>query len=186
MTLDTHKLSGGYIYKPVISGLIVDFDSDFITHINYAENSADRLSSNYTLFHIAKMQEYGYIYDKHPGNLVFMVGLENFHDNAYRIESRLFVHHDYRTKLWRSPDNYESVKHQINNHIHSCDFLFKSRTAKNPAGFLISRKLNDYFDDWLVYRNQIELRYKDNHQLIMYKTIKGNTNDHISKLLFKI
>lgn len=177
-------LECGYIYKPVISGDWEDFDESFLHHLDGAYNNGDALANNYTLKQIGRMQEYGYVYNQDPNDLVYMVGLENFHSGAYRIESRLYMHPNYRRRYWRSPDNYETVKRQISNHMDTCQFLFKSREAENPAGFLISARLDSYFNDWVVYPTKIELRYRNNWQFIMYKNVRGEVDNHISKLWY--
>jgi hypothetical protein len=180
----TIPLECGYTYRPVISGDWQDFDDVFQSHLDGAYQNGDPLSANYTLKQILRMQEYGYVYNTDPSDLVYMVGLENFRNGAYRIESRLYVHPNYRRRYWKSPDNYETIKHQISNHIDSCQLLFKSREAENPAGFLISARLDPYFSDWTVFPTKIELRYRNNWQYIMYKNLKGNVDDNISKLWY--
>lgn len=177
------QLKCGYSYKSVISAGVQDFDSDFLNHLSFAQSGNDKLASNYNLKHISRMVEYGYVYNNNPSDLVYMVGIEDFQNGAFRIESRLFVHPNYRKTFWKSPDNYEVVKHQINIHNSKYEFLFKSREAKNPAGFRISARLDNFFKDWTIHPNQIELRYKNNWQWIMYNTIKGSVNEHIEKLL---
>lgn len=180
------KLNCGFYYKPVKLNNDEDFDQHFLNHLDFAASGNDPLASNYNLDHIRRMKEYGYVYNKKPSELVYMVGLEDFQNNAYRIESRLFVHPSYRRKYWKSPDGYETIKHQINNHVDSCDFLFKSRTAKNPAGFKISARIDNFFKDWNIHDSEIELRYRDNMQWIMYKNLKGSAIDHIEKLYYQV
>jgi hypothetical protein len=181
----TVPLACGYTYCPVIRGKHQQLDEVFHAHLDNAYQNGDPLSKNYTLKQILRMQEYGYIYNQDPTDLVYMVGLENFQDRAFRIESRLYVHPNYRRRIWRSPDNYEAVKLQININIGECDFLFKSRTAVNPAGFAISARLDAFFGDWTILPSQIELRYPDNWQHIMYKNLAGDPLIHIERLCYQ-
>lgn len=181
------QLECGYWYKPVIKNNNIDFDFYFLKHLDYAKHLNEKLSQNYQIRHILKMKEYGYIYNKDPDNLVYMVGLEDFGHGIFRIESRLFVHPNYRQKIWKSPDSYEVIKKQINTNNTSCNFLFKSRIARNPAGFLISAKLDDYFKSWKVYPSMIELKYKENWQWIMYKNVRNDDEGkYIEKICYKI
>lgn len=163
-----------------------NYDDYFLSHLNFAFTNNDYLSKNYTVDSINRMVEYGYVYHKNPENLVFMVGIENFGNSIYRSESRLFVHPAYRKLYWKSIDNYETVIHQINNHISNCNFIFKSREAKNSAGFKISKRLNYFFHDWVIHDKQIELKYKNNFQWICYKNLKGHAEEHIQYLQCKI
>ena len=81
--------------------------------------------------------------------------------------------------MWNPPDNYELTMTQYNN--HKFKLIFKSRDEKSPAGHLRSQKLNDFFKDWILYPNKIELGFKDNWQWIMYK---GDENE-IENILHK-
>lgn len=133
------------------------------------------------------MKEYGYVYTNNdPSDIVYMSGIEDFGNGCFRTESRLYVAEKYRRNYWRSPDDYETIIYQISLHIADANLLFKSRTANNAASFTISKRYNSYFSDWEVYPTKIELRYKNNIQWIMCKNIKGNLNDNISSLIYKI
>jgi len=175
-----------FFYKRVKVKTDTEYDSFFLQHLDFAFNNKDPLSKNYTLKSIDKMVEYGYVYHQSPENLVFMVGIEDFGNNVFRSESRLFVHPKYRKTFWKSIDNYETVIHQINNHVANCNFIFKSREAKNGAGFRISQRLHPFFRDWVIHGKQIELRYKNNFQWICYRNLKGNAEEHIQYLQCKI
>lgn len=180
------QLNCGYFYKPVINERGEDFDDHFSQHLTFASSLGERLSKNYNLKSIKRMFEYGYVYDQTPSKLVLMVGLEQFGEKILRAESRLFVHPSYRSHFWKSPDSYESVKLQINHGLSKCDFLFKSREAKNPGALNVSARRDQFFASWNVYPRPIELKYKNNWQWIMYRNIKGNVEDHVSQILFKL
>lgn len=144
-------------------------------------NSSDRLHKNYTIKQIARMKEYGMCMD--GDDFVYMVGLDDFGEGIYRIESRLWVNPKFRKKYWRSPDNYASVLSQIDKHKDTTNFLFKSREAANPAGFRISARLHKYFTNWKIHQEQIELKWKNNWQWIMYKpTI--DEQDYIKRIQY--
>lgn len=175
-----------FFYKSVKSNLYKDYDHYFLNHLNFAYHNNDYLSKNYTTTAIDRMVEYGYVYHETPENLVFMVGIEDFGNGVMRSESRLFVHPNYRRPFWKSIDNYETVIHQINSQIENCNFIFKSREAKNPAGFRISQRLNPFFQDWIIYDKQIKLRSKNNLQWICYKILNGDAETHIQYLQRKI
>lgn len=175
-----------FFYKPVKVNSYKDYDTNFLTHLNFAFNNNDYLSKNYNLKVIDRMVEYGYVYHNSPENLVFMVGIEDFGNGVFRSECRLFVHPNYRRPYWKSIDNYETVIHQINNHIKNSKFIFKSREAKNSAGFKISQRLNTFFRDWVIHDTQIELRHKNNFQWICYKNLEDDAQKHIKYLQFKV
>lgn len=177
-------LKCGYTYKQVKYKDWVDYDPYFMDHLNFAYNNNDRLSSNYVIKAIDRMQEYGYVFNSDQRDLVYMVGLEDFGNGYFRSESRLFVHPTYRRRIWRSPDNYETVKRQIFNHREDTRFLFKSREGASPGGFLISQRLDNYFNDWYVYPTKIELKYKDNIQWIMYHGEHENIHEKIKPILY--
>ena len=179
------KQLDGFTYKCVKFDYLTDFDDRFLELLHSIQQSNDPLAANYNERDIMKMAEYGYITNE-QNDIVYMTGLEDFGDGAYRIESRTWVNPKYRTKFWRCPDNYQSVLFQINNHANRTNLLFKSREAKNPAGFKISARLNDYFSDWIIYPGEIELRYENNRQWIMYKNINGDKDENIKKLFYKV
>lgn len=176
----------GLFYKTVKFKSESDYSDIFLHHLNFAYSSGDALSKNYTTSSIDRMIEYGYVYNKDPYDLVFMVGIEDFGKNIFRSESRLFVHPKYRKPFWKSIDNYETVIYQINNHIERCDFIFKSREAKNGASFRIAQRLNSFFNDWIIHDTEIELKYRNNFQWICYKPLKENAEAHIKYLQFKV
>lgn len=180
------KLKCGYYYTPVKIDNEKNYDDNFLNHLKSANANGDRLSGNYDIQNIDRMREYGFVYNKSKKDLVYMVGIQDFDDGIYRIESRLYVHPNYRKSFWKSPDNYETIKHQINNLKDKSNFLFKSREGKNTASFKISARYDNFFNDWQIYKDKIELKWKNNYQWIMYKTIKGNTNDYIKKIMYKI
>lgn len=161
-------------------------DEYFANHLSFAFNNRDALSANYTDKAISRMVEYGYVFKDDPADMLFMVGVEDFGNGCLRSESRLFVHPKYRKPYWTSMDNYQTVITQINNHVDHSSFMFKSRTAKNTGGFRVSARLTNFFNDWVIHPKQIELRYKNNWQWIMYKNIKGNPNEFIESLYYKI
>lgn len=142
-------------------------------------NTNDRLHKNYSIKQIARMKEYGMCMN--GDDFIYMVGLDNFGEGIYRIESRLWVNPKFRTKFWRSPDNYKTVLTQINMHKDTTKFLFKSRQAPNPGGFRISARLHQYFSDWIIHPDRIELKWKDNWQWIMHAPC-NNAAKYINKL----
>ena len=141
----------------------------------------DRLHKNYNIKQIARMKEYGMCMD--GDEFIYMVGLDDFSKGIYRIESRLWVNPKYRKKFWKSPDNYATIFKQINLHKSTTNFLFKSREAPNPGGFRISARLHKYFTDWVIYPKQIELKWKDNWQWIMYRPCH-NSEIYIKELQY--
>lgn len=175
----------GFTYKCVKFKDTVDFDNKFLRSLEQANNSHDSLSENYTFQAIMRMTEYGYITNS-DNDVVYMTGLEDFGNGILRIESRTWINPKYRRKFWKCPDDYQTVLLQINNHVRETNMLFKSREAKNTAGFKISARLNNYFDNWEIYPEEIELRYEDNWQWIMYKNINGDKDENIKKLFYKI
>ena len=179
------RLNSGLKYVSVKEGEESKFDNIFLNHLSFARQCNDRLSANYNLKAIQRMVEYGYVFNEDPKDMVMMVGIEDFGNRAYRIESKLFVHPKYRSSFWRSPDDYETVKYQISKHKSDSQFLFKSREAKNPAALKVSARLDSFFQDWFIYPEKIELRYKDNWQWIMYKrSMGGDVKNHVQKLLY--
>lgn len=171
----------GFTYKCVKFKDRIDFDDKFLQSLEQANSGSDPLAANYNEKAIMRMAEYGYITNE-SGDVVYMTGLEDFSNGIYRIESRTWINPKYRRKFWRCPDDYQTILLQINNHASETNMLFKSREAKNPAGFTISARLNDYFKDWIVYPEEIELKYKDNWQWIMYKNFNGDVNENLKKL----
>lgn len=180
------SLNNGLTYVPVkINGNLLNEDI-FIKHLNSAYNQSDKLSKNYTLEAINRMFEYGYVYNSNPTDLVYMTGIENFGNNIYRIESRLYTAPKYRKKIWTSPDNYETVIHQISNLPDNVAMLFKSRETNNPAGVMHCKKIHVFFKDWQLFPEKIELKYVNNWQWIFYNNLKGNVDENIEKLRYKI
>jgi hypothetical protein len=178
------KLKCGFYYKIVKHHDKVDYDENFLNHLRYALNLNEKLSRNYTIESIDRMLEYGYVYDKDPANLVLMMGVEPFGDKIFRVFSRTFVHTTYRTNYWCLPDNDETVTLQTKRIAESCDFIFVSRQASNSGILKYIIKNSSLFNDWSVYREKIELKYKNNWQWIMYKSFQENTLNIINQLKF--
>lgn len=181
-----HDLQNGMTYKSVKRNNDTDYDAHFLQCLDSAFHSNDKLAKNYTIQSINRMKEYGYVYKNNPSDIVYMVGIEDFGNGCFRTESRLYVTEKYRSNYWRSPDNYETIIYQIGLHTNDAHLLFKSRAASNVAGFTISKRYSNYFSDWEIYPSKIELRYKNNIQWIMYKNIKGNLDDNVNSLIYKV
>lgn len=183
--MNSIQLAGGFIYQPVIKDGLEFFDDNFLRVLDRINNSDDELRDNYDIKQIRRMSEYGYIYKDDPADIIYMTGIQDFGNGAYRLTSRTYITPEYRTGYWRSPDKYQMVKHQMDNLLASgkAKLLFKSREKANPAGLNISRRLApEYFGDWEILPGQIELRWKDNWQWILYKNITGNQNDNLFSL----
>ncbi len=154
-----------------------NYDDLFLKTLEQIRSSDDPLSKNYELRYIDRHVEYGYMYDQ-DGNIAYMAGVQPFADQVYRIESRTWINPIYRKRMWNPPDNYALTIQQYNNHKYK--MIFKSR-EKSPAGHLRSQKLNDFFKDWILYPEKIELKMKNNWQWIMYK---GDVNE-VKNILYK-
>ena len=154
-----------------------NYDDLFLSTLEKIYSSKDPLAKNYGVDAIDKMVEYGYMVDEND-EIAYMSGVQPFGEGLLRVESRTWINPKYRKFMWNPPDNYELTMTQYNN--HKFKLIFKSR-EKSPAGHLRSQKLNDFFKDWILYPNKIELGFKDNWQWIMYK---GDENE-IENILYK-
>lgn len=162
-------LQCGYVYRPVVFDGDVKIDSTFESHMNRISKSDDFLAPNYTLEYTYRtMQEYGYVYDGDPSNLVMMVGLQKIGDEIYRSGSRTYVDPKYRTKYFRSPDNLEVSALQINRYIEGARMIFESRQYSTPGLFKHFIRNTDLFKDWKIYPKKVEILYPYNYQWIMY------------------
>lgn len=172
-------------YKIVKYHDYIDYDADFLSHLDYAYNSDDKLSVNYNLVAINRMMEYGYVFTKNTKNLIFMVGIEDFGKRIGRVFSRLFIHHSKRNFYWKIPELYQIVINQCERNKKNLDFVFASREAKNVGTWKIVKRQSEYFSDWIINTERIELKYKNNFQFILYKNFFGSVGDHISHITFK-
>jgi hypothetical protein len=175
-------LANGLTYRPAVSGGVLSDDEVFNTHLATARLGVDRLAANYTVEAMSRMTEYGYVYESDPENLVYMTGIEDFGSGCYRVESRTFVPPHRRSRYWRCPDNYQSSITQIGK-LNNPNLLFKSREAVNGAGIAVSIKQAPHlFGDWVAHPTKIELRYPNNWQFIIYKSVRGIAAQHIASL----
>ena len=172
-------------YKIVKHNDHIDYDADFLYHLDYAYNCGDKLSANYNITAINRMIEYGYIFHEDTKNLVFMVGLEDFGKKIGRSFSRLFIHHSKRNFYWKMTEVYQLVVNQIERNKEHLDFVFASREAANVGTWRIFKKQSEYFSDWIINAESIELKYKNNFQFIFYKSFSGSVEDHVSHITFK-
>jgi len=154
-----------------------NYDDLFLKTLEEIYYSDDSLSKNYQLEAIDRMIEYGYMIDE-AGDIAYMAGVQPFGDQLLRVESRTWINPKYRKRIWNPPDNYELTMRQYNSHRYK--LIFKSR-EKSPAGHLRSQKLHEFFKDWILYPEKIELYWKDNWQWIMYK---GDV-DEVKNILYK-
>lgn len=160
-------------YHCIVYNGVIEPDARFLAHLDTIQKSNDPLSANYNIRHLARMKEYGYIWDEKRQLIPYMTGLEDFGEQMFRIESRTYIHEAYRRRIWKCPDEYVISRYFLDEYSSEASFLFKSREAKNPAGFLISQRLTSIYDDWVVYPREVELKYPNNWQWIMH----GPTED---------
>tara|TARA_B100000424_G_scaffold244501_1_gene214830 strand:- start:2329 stop:2916 length:588 start_codon:yes stop_codon:yes gene_type:complete len=189
LNINDIKLDCGLTYRPLILDHKVicdDYLNDLLLNIKL--NSTDKLKNNYTLHQLLRCKEYGYVFASDENDIIMMQGIEHFGKGVYRVESRIYIFPNYRSLLWKSVDNYNIIDHYCAKYHNEINFLFKSREGQNPAGLIQCKKIRpDFFNqDWILHKNILELKYKNNFQWIYYKNnnYKKKDEEYIEQLKY--
>lgn len=180
------RVSDDFTYVHVMDGENASFDKNILCLIESIQYTNDPLKDNYTLKSILdKLFLFGYL-KNNDGEIVYFSGVESFGDEIHRIETKTYVPPKFRTSSWMNKHNYLLVDEHKFLLRDSTNFLFKSREAKSSAIHKkCMRMVPESFPDWKIYPTQIQLRYKDNWQWIMYKSYSGDEEEHLNKLRYK-
>lgn len=185
MTLVTTKIESWMenclTYEPVVTDYNYTQDDIFEKYFNNIQKSSDKLRSNYTLNHVKRMREYGYVWNNSKEDIVMMVGLQPFGFNIFRAGSRTYVDPNYRNQLFKSPDNLKVSTM----HINLCkedEFVFESREYNKSS--LQWLKKSKPFVDWTIYSKKVELKFKNNWQWIMHRPTTLDVEQIISEISY--
>ena len=179
MEVTKQKLPCGYTVIPIIvngtspSKQFNDIASKTIPLLEQ-DSANDKLAWNYTYkgLKLKDMAIFSVLWDYQKDQPVLVTGAQHMTDNTCRLFSRYWLFSNYRTNQTNQKFNmvddfqvdlfhYEHLKQQY-------PFFFWSREKGSKFFERIKNKRPDVFENWQVYKDTIELVWKDNWQGILY------------------
>ena len=157
--------SPGKRYNDIASRTIPLLEQDSIN---------DKLALNYTFkgLKLNQMAIFSVLWDYKQDQPVLVTGAQHMTDNTCRLFSRYWLFSNYRTtqsnQKFNQVDDFQVDLWHMELLKDVYPFFFWSREKGSRFFERIKAKRPDIFQNWYVYKDIIELVWKDNWQGILY------------------